>query len=98
MANGYTGKILRVDLTTRTHSVEEHDDAFYRKYFGGRALVGGTINAVAKASAGSQAVLTPVGRLIGEPDFGPFTRTVIGTGEGLLFGFGLGLGLTRRPS
>ena len=39
MANGYTGKILRVDLTTRTHSVEEHDEAFYRKYFGGRALV-----------------------------------------------------------
>jgi aldehyde:ferredoxin oxidoreductase len=39
VANGYTGKILRVDLTTRTHSVEEHDDAFYRKYFGGRALV-----------------------------------------------------------
>jgi aldehyde:ferredoxin oxidoreductase len=39
VANGYTGKILRVDLTTRTHSVEEHDDAFYRTYFGGRALV-----------------------------------------------------------
>jgi aldehyde:ferredoxin oxidoreductase len=39
MANGYTGKILRVDLTTGTTSVEEHDDAFYRTYMGGRALV-----------------------------------------------------------
>ena len=64
---------------------------------GNHALVGGTIHAVAKASAGSQAVLTPIGRLIGEPDFGPWTRTVIGTGEGLLFGFGLALGLTYRP-
>jgi aldehyde:ferredoxin oxidoreductase len=39
LANGYTGKILRVDLTTGTTSVEEHDDAFYRTYIGGRALV-----------------------------------------------------------
>jgi DNA-binding winged helix-turn-helix (wHTH) protein len=66
--------------------------------FGGRALVGGTIHAIAKASAGSQAVLTPIGRLIGDPGFGPLTRMVIGTGEGLLFGLGLALGLTRRPS
>jgi hypothetical protein len=66
--------------------------------FGGRALVGGTIHAIAKVSAGSQAVLTPIGRLIGNPDFGPLTRMVIGTGEGLLFGLGLALGLTRRPS
>jgi aldehyde:ferredoxin oxidoreductase len=39
MANGYTGKVLRVDLTSGTTSVEEHDDAFYRTYMGGRALV-----------------------------------------------------------
>jgi aldehyde:ferredoxin oxidoreductase len=39
VANGYTGKILRVDLTTGTTSIDEHDDAFYRKYMGGRALV-----------------------------------------------------------
>jgi len=63
----------------------------------GRPLVGGTIHAIAQASQGSQAALTPLGRLIGEPDFGPITRAVIGTGEGALFGFGLALGLTRRP-
>ena len=39
MANGYTGKILRVDLSDGSMWTEEHDDAFYRRYFGGRALV-----------------------------------------------------------
>jgi DNA-binding winged helix-turn-helix (wHTH) protein len=63
----------------------------------GRPLVGGTIHAIAQASHGSQAVLTPLATLIGEPDFGPVSRAVIGTGEGALFGFGLALGLTRRP-
>jgi hypothetical protein len=62
----------------------------------GRPLVGGTIHAIAQASQGSQAALTPIGRLIGEPDFGLLTASVIGTGEGALFGFGLALGLTRR--
>jgi DNA-binding winged helix-turn-helix (wHTH) protein len=63
----------------------------------GRPLVGGTIHAIAEASHGSQAALTPLATLIGEPDFGPVSRAVIGTGEGALFGFGLALGLTRRP-
>jgi len=63
----------------------------------GRPLVGGTIHAIATGTNGSQAALTPLGRLMGEPDFGPLTRAIIGTGEGLLFGLGLALGLTRRP-
>ena len=62
----------------------------------GRPLVGGTIHAIAQASQGSQAALTPLGRIIGEPDFGPITRALIGMGEGLFFGAGLALGLTRR--
>jgi DNA-binding winged helix-turn-helix (wHTH) protein len=62
----------------------------------GRSLVGGTVHAIAQASHGSQATLTPLGRLIGEPDFGPLTRLLIGCGEGVLFGFGLALGLTKR--
>lgn len=64
---------------------------------GGRPLVGGTVHAVAQAATGSQAVLTPLGRFIGDPDFGPITRALIGTAEGGLFGFGLAMGLTRRP-
>jgi len=63
----------------------------------GRFLVGGTIHAIAQASQGAQVSLTPLGRLVGEPDFGPLSRAVIGTGEGALFGFGLAAGLTRRP-
>ncbi|HEU4688975.1 MAG TPA: hypothetical protein VFS23_11465, partial [Vicinamibacterales bacterium] len=62
----------------------------------GRPLVGGTIHAIAEASLGSQAALTPIARLVGEPDFGPLTAAVIGTGEGALFGIGLAFGLTRR--
>ena len=64
----------------------------------GRALVGGTVHLIAEASQGSQVVLTPLGRLVGEPDFGPVTAAILGTGEGLLFGAGLAFGLTRRPS
>jgi DNA-binding winged helix-turn-helix (wHTH) protein len=63
----------------------------------GRPLVGGTVHAIAQASQGSQATLAPLGAVAGEPDFGPITRAVIGTGEGALFGLGLALGLTRRP-
>ncbi len=64
----------------------------------GRPLVGGTIHAIAQGSRGSQAALTPIARLVGEPDFGPLTAAVIGTGEGTLFGIGLSIGLTRRSA
>ncbi len=37
---GYTGKILRVDLSDRNIITEEPDDKFYRRYFGGTALIG----------------------------------------------------------
>ena len=63
----------------------------------GRPLVGGTLDAIAKASVGAQATLTPLGRLIGEPDFGPRTAALLATGEGAVFGAGIALGLRRRP-
>ena len=50
----------------------------------GRPLVGGTIHRIAEASTGSQAALTPLGRLVGEPDFGPVSSTLLGTGEGAI--------------
>ena len=62
----------------------------------GWPLVGGTIHAIATGSDGSQAVLTPLGRLIGETDFGPLSSAIIGTGEGLLFGLGVAVGLARE--
>ena len=64
----------------------------------GRPLVGGTIHEIARAARGSEITLTPLARLIGEPDFGPVSQRLIGTGEGAVFGFGLALGLMRRPS
>lgn len=63
----------------------------------GRPLVGGTIHAIARTSHGAQAMLTPLGRLIGDPDFGRVSQAIIGAGEGALFGFGTALGLMRRP-
>jgi aldehyde:ferredoxin oxidoreductase len=38
MAYGYTGKILHVNLTSGQITVEQPDEAFYRKYMGGSAL------------------------------------------------------------
>ena len=38
--NGYTGKILRVDLTTRQVAIEELPAADYRRYVGGSGLIG----------------------------------------------------------
>ena len=39
MAYGYNGRILRVDLTKGTISVDEPGDGFYRRYFGGRGFI-----------------------------------------------------------
>ena len=38
MSFGYTGRVLRVDLSARHLEIEQHDDTFYRTYVGGRAL------------------------------------------------------------
>jgi DNA-binding winged helix-turn-helix (wHTH) protein len=64
---------------------------------GGRPLVGGTLHTVATAADGSRAILAPLGRLIGEPDFGPVSQGVLAFGEAAVFGLGLALGLRRRP-
>jgi hypothetical protein len=55
------------------------------------------LHAIARAAHSSQVTLAPLGRLIGEPDFGPVTQAVIGFGEAAVFGVALTLGLTRRP-
>jgi len=39
-SGGYTGKILRVNLSDKRISIEEPDEKFYRRYFGGTALIG----------------------------------------------------------
>ena len=37
--DGYTGKILRVDLTSKTIEVETPGELFYRRYIGGAGLI-----------------------------------------------------------
>jgi DNA-binding winged helix-turn-helix (wHTH) protein len=63
----------------------------------GFPLVGGTIHAIADAADGSRATLAPLGRLIGEPGFGPLSRAILAFGEGAVFGLGIAYGLMRRP-
>ena len=64
----------------------------------GRPLVGGTLHVIAREARGSQISLTPLGRLIGEPGFGPVSQALIAAWEGGIFGFGVGIALLRRRS
>jgi hypothetical protein len=63
---------------------------------GGHPLAGGTIHIIASAAHGSRATLAPLGRLIGEPGFGPVSRAIHAFGEGAVFGLGLAYGLMRQ--
>jgi DNA-binding winged helix-turn-helix (wHTH) protein len=64
----------------------------------GHPLASGTINVIAHAAKGSRAGLAPLGRLIGEPDFGPVSSAILAVIEGTMFGFGTTLGLVRRSA
>jgi aldehyde:ferredoxin oxidoreductase len=37
--HGYRGKVLRVNLSRESIKIEEPDDVYYRRYFGGRAVI-----------------------------------------------------------
>jgi hypothetical protein len=63
----------------------------------GRYLGAMSLDFMAHAFPGSQVGLAPLSRLLGEDGPGLVTRVAISGGEGLLFGAGLVLGLTRRP-
>jgi DNA-binding winged helix-turn-helix (wHTH) protein len=63
----------------------------------GGTLVGGVINEIAGSSPDAQLALAPLGRLIGEPDFGHVTRVLLSAFEGGAFGFAVAWGLTARP-
>jgi hypothetical protein len=56
-----------------------------------------SLDFMANAYPGSQVGLAPLSRLLGEDEPGRLTRLAISAWEGLLFGSGLALGLTRRP-
>jgi DNA-binding winged helix-turn-helix (wHTH) protein len=63
----------------------------------GRHLVAASLDVVADGFAGSSLGLAPLARLLGEQQLRPVTRASLSGFEGLLFGAGLVLGLTRRP-
>jgi len=63
----------------------------------GGNLVGTSLNILAHAYNGSHVGLLPLARMLGESGPGPLTRTLSGAVEGLFFGTGLVIGLTRRP-
>ncbi|MCL4846243.1 MAG: transcriptional regulator [Acidobacteria bacterium] len=63
----------------------------------GQPMVGGMVHEVARASRQSSLSLAPLARVVGEPDVGPVTGALIGVVEGAAFGFGLVVGLARRP-
>jgi DNA-binding winged helix-turn-helix (wHTH) protein len=63
----------------------------------GRHLGAMSLDFMARTFPGSQVGLDPLAHLLGEATPGPVTRIVISAWEGLMFGFGLIMGLTRRP-
>jgi hypothetical protein len=60
-------------------------------------MVGGLVNEIARAAHGSRLSLSPLGAITGEANFGRLTGMLVGAAEGAFFGFGLALGLTKRP-
>jgi DNA-binding winged helix-turn-helix (wHTH) protein len=63
----------------------------------GRPLVGGLVNDIASVSRNAELALSPLGRLIGESEFGLRTRLLLSAFEGAAFGASLAWGMTRRP-
>lgn len=66
--------------------------AVHGSYLGAMSL-----DLIAHAFPGSQVGIGPLARLLGEPEPGVVTRAAVSAWEGLMFGAGLALGLTRRP-
>ena len=91
MPLGYTGKILRVNLTTGEIAVEEHDGRFYRTYFGGWGLIGYyLLREVPKGAdpLGAENVLVfATGPITGAPVPGA-GRSAVGAKSPLTGGFG----------
>lgn len=63
----------------------------------GRFLGAMSLDFMAQSFPGSQVSLSPLARLLGEQQPGLVTRVAISVFEGMMFGFGLGTGLTKRP-
>lgn len=91
MTTGKTGRILRVNLTERTTSVENPPEVFYRTYFGGRALIAYYLlketDAQTKPLSPENKVIFAAGPLTGAPLAGT-GRNSVGTISPLTGGYG----------
>jgi hypothetical protein len=56
-----------------------------------------SLDFMARSFPGAQVSFDPIAHLLGEATPGRVTRIAIGGAEGLVFGLGLAVGLTRRP-
>ena len=63
----------------------------------GGNLGGVSLDHIARLFQGSRVGLDPIAHLFGEEELGAITRRVLGAYECFFFGFGLVIGLTRRP-
>jgi hypothetical protein len=63
----------------------------------GSLLGGVSLDYLARTFPGSEVGLHPLALLLGESEPGARTRSLLAVFEGLVFGAGLALGLTRRP-
>ncbi|MEZ5292212.1 MAG: hypothetical protein R2745_14120 [Vicinamibacterales bacterium] len=63
----------------------------------GRPLVGGLVHEIARASASAELALAPLGRLLGEPEFGRATQSLLAAFEGAALGVSTTWGVTSRP-
>ena len=64
----------------------------------GRALVAGSLHAVAEASRAPELRLSALARAIGEPEFGRLTGSLIAAAQGAVFGAGTAFGFSRKPA
>jgi len=91
MAFGYNGKILHVDLTRSTTSVEEPPEIFYRRYFGGRAFVANYLLKMMPKGAdplGPENVLVFASSVLGGAPAHGLCRFSVGAKSPLTGGFG----------
>ncbi len=90
MAYGYNGKILKVNLSSRTTEVFEPDEKWYRTYFGGSGFLGRFLLTELPLQAdplGPENVLIFACSVVTGAPFSGFNRYVVGAKSPLTGGF-----------
>lgn len=91
MGFGYRGRILRVDLSARSISVEEHGEGFYRTYLGGKGFVGYYLLREVPAGVdalGPDNILVFATGVMAGTNVPGFSRVVVGAKSPLTDGYG----------